>query len=172
MATEELQGLVFPADVEGRRSTSEVGRAVVADALREADPTGARAAEQATGWRTDYLVHYRRMVEAGLASRGAAISVAERGLASLQERMRVLDAHGEEHRLGEWPGFDRPDHRGEIEGVEVKGDGEVVRELVLPYRGERLRGDEIRRRVDQWIEAGVVEPSVRDAIEAVLSNPD
>ncbi len=167
MATDEQQGLVFPADDDGRRSTSSVGRAVVADALREADPTGARAAEQTTSWRTDYLVHFRRLVEAGLGSPEAAVSVASGGLASLHERMRALDATGGEHRLVDWPEEGR-----EIESVDIHGRGEPLNELELPYRGQRLRGDEIRRRVDEWVAAGVVEPTVSEAVEAVLANPD
>ncbi len=59
-----------------------------------------------------------------------------------------------------------------LESVEVKGAGDPVRELVLPYHGDRLRGDEIRRRVDAWVEAGVVEPTIADVVEAVLANPD
>ena len=99
---EQQRGLVFPTDEEGRRSTSTVGRLVVADALRETDPTGAGAAERATGWRTDYLVHFRRLVEAGLESREAAVSIAGNGLDSLHERMKVVDEDGQEHALGEW----------------------------------------------------------------------
>ncbi len=167
MATHEQIGLVFPADDEGRRSTSSVGRDVVADALRPTDPTGARAAEQATAWRHDYLVHFRRLVEAGLTSPDAAVSVARSGLESLHERMRVADATGAEHRLEDWP-----EGTATLDGHEVVGRAEPVRELVLPYRGERLRGDEIRRRVAAWVGAGVVEPSVSDAIEAVLAHPD
>ena len=166
MASDEQQGLVFPADAEGRRSTSSVGRAVVADALRSSDPTGARAAEQATHWRTDYLVHFRRLVEAGLASPDAAVAVAEDGLRSLHERMRVLDKGGE-FALDDWPDTGR-----RLESVEVNGTGDPVRELVLPYRGDRLRGNEIRRRLNAWVEAGVVEPTVADAVEEVLANPD
>ena len=143
-----------------------MGRAVVADALRSTDPTGARAAEQATAWRTDYLVHFRRLVEAGLGSRQAAVSVAQGGLDSLHERMRVLQG-SREFGLESWPEGDR-----KLEGVEVKGEGEPLRELVLPYHGDRLRGDQIRRRVDAWVEAGVVEPTVAEAIEQVLANPD
>ena len=166
MASDEQQGLVFPADAEGRRSTSSVGRAVVADALRSSDPTGARAAEQATHWRSDYLVHFRRLVEAGLASPDAAVTVAEDGLRSLHERMRVLDQGGE-HALGEWPDTGR-----RLDGHEIKGKGDPVDELVLPYRGDRLRGNEIRRRVNSWVEAGVVEPTIADVVEEVLANPD
>lgn len=149
-----------------------MGRAVVADALRPVDPTGARAAEQTTSWRTDYLVHFRRLIEAGLESPEAAFSVAQGGLDSLHGRMRVVDGSAE-HRLDAWPDdVDEPDHRAAIEGVEIKGEGEPVRELVLPFRGERLRGDEIRRRVAEWVAAGVVEPTVADAVERVLVNPD
>ncbi len=167
MATDEQQGLVFPADGEGRRSTSSVGRAVVADALRSVDPTGALAAGQATGWRADYLVHFRRLVEAGLASPQAAVSVAEGGLTSIRDRMRVLDQDGAEHALSDWPETQR-----DIEEVEVRGVGAPVTELVLPYHGERLRGSGIRSRLRTWVEAGVVEPTVSEAIDLVLDNPD
>src|SRR4051794_16046187 len=114
MATDEQRGLVFPADSEGRRSTSGVGRSVAADALRPTDPTGALAAEQATAWRSDYLTHFRRLVEAGLASPEAAYSIAKHGLDSLHEQMRVVGDDGEEQRLEKWP-----DQGEGIDGVEV-----------------------------------------------------
>ncbi len=166
MPTNDQHGLVFPADDDGRRSTSSLGRAVVADALRPSDPTGARAAEQEVSWRTGYLTHFRRMVEAGLTSPEAALSVAQHGLDSLHDRMRVLDSRSQEHELSQWPEGDKLDQH------EVHGEGDAVGELVLPYRGERLRGPGVRRRVERWVEAGVVEPSVAEAIDAVLANPD
>ena len=164
---DEQHGLVFPADSEGKRSTTTVGRAVVGDALRTVDPTGARTAEHETNWRTGYLPHFRRLVEAGLASPEAARSVAKDGLDSLHDRMRVLDEQGDEHRLGSWPVNGRS-----IQGVEITGRGEPLRELVLPYRGHKLRGDQVRRRVDAWVEAGIVEPTLTDAVDAVLANPE
>ena len=166
MANEEQHGLVFPADDQGRRSTSTVGRAVVADALRPVDPTGARAVEQTTSWRSDYLVHFRRLVEAGLDTPQAAVSVATGGLASLRSRMRVLDPSGEERALADWTGGR------EVDSVEVLGRGEPLRRLELPYRGQRLHGDDLLRRLEQWIEEGVVEPTVATAIELVVANPD
>ena len=130
-------------------------------------PTGARAAEQATHWRSDYLVHFRRLVEAGLASPDAAVTVAEDGLRSLHERMRVLD-QGQEHALGEWPDTGRRLD----ESSRSRARAIPSSELVLPYRGDRLRGNEIRRRVNTWVEAGVVEPTIADVVEEVLANPD
>src|ERR1700691_4214066 len=89
MEGDATEGVVFPLSADGRRSTSAVGRAVVADALRPVDPAGAVGAEQEANWRSGYLIHFRRLVEAGLASKAAALSVAREGLGSLHARMRV-----------------------------------------------------------------------------------
>ncbi len=171
-------GLVFPvdpADAEGRRSTTATGRGVVADALRPVDPVGARAAERETAWRSQYLPWFRRLVEAGLGTPDDAVSVARAGLESLHSRMRVLDdTDGKDNTddtddkaLVDWPRSDVG-----FGEVEMRGAAEPVRELVLPYRGERLRGDDVRRRVEAWVEAGIVEPGLAEAVDAVLANPD
>jgi len=94
MSGDELAGVIFPISADGRRSTSALGRAVTADALRAADPAGALDAERDTNWRTGYVAHFRLLVEAGLPSRTAAVSVARDGLESLHRRMRVADAGG------------------------------------------------------------------------------
>src|SRR4051812_29276691 len=168
MASEGQQGVVFPTDADGNRSTSAVGRAVVEQALRSADPTGARAAKQETNWRSGYLEHFRRLVEAGLESPEAAYGIAAAGLDAVHAGMRVAGPDGAETPLEKWP-----DAAAEpIEGVEVVGNGEPVEELVLPYHGERLRDGGIRRRLEAWAEAGIVEPTVLDAIGLVLDNPD
>ena len=99
MDSEGMEGVVFPLSADGRRSTSALGRAVVADALRPVDPVGAVGAEQETNWRSGYLIHFRRLVEAGLASRAAALSIARGGLGSLHARMRVTRPGGAETGL-------------------------------------------------------------------------
>src|SRR5688500_5467705 len=95
---DEQRGVVFPKSGEGR-STSAYGRSVVADALRGVDPVGATAAERDTNWRRGYLTHFRRLVEAGLPSRDAAVTVARTGIDSARDRMRYVTASGEEAPL-------------------------------------------------------------------------
>ena len=80
-------GIVFPRSGSGR-STSALGRTVVADALRAVDPLGARSAEGETSWRREYGVHFRRLVEAGLLSREAAVNLALDGIHSLYDHMK------------------------------------------------------------------------------------
>ena len=89
MSGGEQAGVTFPVSADGRRSTSALGRAVVADALARVDPAGALDASREANWRAGYLAHFRRLIEAGLTSRQAAVSVARDGLASLYQRMRV-----------------------------------------------------------------------------------
>jgi hypothetical protein len=163
-------GVVFPLTSEGTRSTSALGRAVVADAFRAVDPVGARAAEHETNWRGGYLVHFRRLVEAGLPDAEAARRIAADGLGSLYDRMRVR-TDGEETGIRDAFGAEpRPDER--LNTEVLAGSGEPERELMIPYRGRRLRGDTLAAQLDSWVAAGVMEPSCANAVRAVAANPD
>jgi hypothetical protein len=164
-------GVVFP-EVDGKRSTSATGRSVVADALHPVDPVGAAAALRETNWRSGYLTHFRRLVEAGLASPSDAVAVADAGLASVHDRMRWRDPDGREcllsAALGGVVGSPADLLTTEVHG----GQAEPDTALTIPYHGRRLAGDDLRRRLDAWVADGVVEPTLRDAVGAVLDNPD
>jgi len=165
----ESAGVVFPASADGRRSTSALGRAVVADALRATDPAGALGAEHETNWRSGYLVHFRRLIEAGLASKQAWLAIARDGLGSLHARMRVAAPGEDEAGLSSL--LTAP-ARHRFVTATVHGTGEAERELSLPYHGERLRGDALARKLDAWVTAGIIEPTCADAIRAVAAHPE
>jgi hypothetical protein len=169
MSGEELAGVAFPVSADGRRSTSALGRAVVADALGGADPAGALDAGRETNWRAGYLAHFRRLIEAGLISRQAAVSVARDGLASLHRRMRVVGAGGEETGLDAL--VSAPARHG-LTTVTVAGTGMAEGELSVPYRGERLSGSALLRRLDTWVTEGVIEPSCAEAVRTVAACPE
>jgi hypothetical protein len=165
----EVTGVVVPAGSDGRRSTTSVGRAVVAAALRPVDADGASATEQATAWRKQYPVHFRRLVEAGLASREDWLRIAGSGLDETYRQLRVVLADGTEAPLA--AALTEPADR-KLATAEVRGEGKPEHEFVLPWRGQQLRGDQVRRRVQDWVAAGVAEPSLIEPIDAVLDHPD
>ena len=132
----EPAGVAFPVAADGRRSTSALGRAVVADALSQVDPAAARAAEREANWRTGYLAHFRGLIEAGLASKQAAVSVAREGLESLHRRMRVIGRDGQEAGLD---ALVSAPAGGGLGTVTVAGTGTAEGSLSVPYRGERDR---------------------------------
>src|SRR5580658_3984820 len=170
MTAGEPAGVALPVSADGRRSTSALGQAVVADALQQVDPAGARSAERQANWRSGYLGHFRRLIEAGLASRQAAVSVARDGLASLHRRMCVAGDGGEDEA-----GLDAliSAPAGEpLTTVTVPGAGTAQTELSVPYQGERLAGDALLRRLEAWVSGGVIEPSCAEAIRMVAAHPD
>lgn len=163
----ESTGVVFPL-VDGRRSTTATGRAVVADALRAVDPIGASATERETNWRTGYLAPFRRLVEAGLSSPEAAVTIARDGLTAVHSRMKWGDPDSADAPLS--AAFGEPPAQVRTELVE--GSAEPQRELSVPYRGERLRGDALRRQVETWVGEGVAEPSLAEAVGEVIDHPE
>ena len=163
-------GVEFPVSPDGRRSTSALGRAVVADALRPVDPDGAAAAEHERDWRRGYLRHFRRLIEAGLPSPDAALDVAREGLSSLYRQMRLVAADqselGLEHVIKASPAGPAPTT------VTVAGAAAPERELVIPYRDQQLSGDALLRQLDDWVGRGIIEPSCVEAIRAVATHPE
>ena len=169
MSGDEPAGVAFPVSADGRRSTSALGQAVVADALARVDAGDALEASRETNWRAGYLTHFRRLIEAGLPSKQAAVSVARDGLASLHLRMRIVSRGGAETGLD---ALISAPARCTLTTVAVTGTGEAESELSVPYRGERLRGSALQRRLEAWVAAGVIEPSCAAAVQAVAANPD
>jgi hypothetical protein len=169
MAGNGAAGVVFPLSADGRRSTSALGRAVVADALRPVDPAGAAGAEREVNWHSAYLGHFRRLVEAGLASKEAALSVARDGLGSLHARMRVRGPGGAEAGLDAL--LSAP-AQASFATLRVPGSGEPETELRLPYRGARLHGGALARQLETWVSGGVIEPSCAEAVSEVAAHPE
>ena len=169
MSEDEPARVDFPAGPDGRRSTSALGRAVVADALRQVDPAAAAEAGRESNWRAGYLTHFRALIEAGLPAPQTALSVARDGLASLHERMRVVGPAGPGEAQTDLAGpgeaetslaalISAPARHG-LTAVTVAGSGPAEGELSLPYHGERLRGSALQRRLETWVSEGVIEPS-------------
>ena len=162
-------GVSFAAGSDGQRPTTGTARGVVADALRAVDPVGARAVDHETAWRSRYLQHFRRLVEAGLGTPEAWWSIADAGLAAVAERMVVLADSDTELPL---PTLLAQPSKRAVTTVEVTGSGSPERELLLPYRGQTLRDDELRDRLLAWDRLGVLEPSAAAAVLDVVDHPE
>jgi hypothetical protein len=161
-------GVSFAVDETGDRSTTAVARDVVADALRAVDPVGADAAARETAWRSRYLLHFRRLVEAGLPDAGAWHAVADAGLDGVRLRMVVASDDGD---LPLTSLADAPGTRS-LATLDVRGGGEPLSELVLPYRGRRLTGGALEAQLEAWERAGVLEPTAAAAVRDVAAHPE
>src|SRR5699024_8504733 len=145
-------------------STSATARNVIADALRQADTVGARAAEHETNWRRNYLTHYRRAVEAGIGRPADAESIAQMGVRTRRERYGCGEVP-----IGEaatsvawWQAFHT---------VETAGEHEPETELSIPYRATWLSGQGLLDQLDAWADEGIITSTCRDAVRTVQENP-
>ena len=164
---EREQGVLFPADPDGRRSTATTGRAVWAEAVRGVDDDLAARIGRSSDWRSDYVAAVVAHTAAASRTADAAEQVARQGLAALADRMRFErdSATGSVAQAVQ-------DGKDELRARTVHGEGTRQSELVLPYQGEKLSGDRLRRQVDAWVAAGTLEPSCAAALHRVVDEPD
>jgi hypothetical protein len=160
------QGINFPV-IDGRRSTQAVGRRVSAAAVRFVDADLSERIEATTNWRKGYLGAVKDTLELGARSTKDALRIASEGLGALR-RQFIVERAGETVSVEDaFTGSVEPRFSTEV----VEGEGTARQELEIPYEGEFLRGDGLRRQLDQWREAGTIEPSCAAAVEAVVQNP-
>jgi hypothetical protein len=160
------EGVGFPAGSDGRRSSATTGRAVWADAVRAVDPALAARIEAAKDWRKGYVGAVVEHTAAATRTGDGCVAVARAGLASLGDRM-VFERNGPTASVREAV----RDGKSSFGTSSVKGEGDRQLELALPYRGSVLRGSELRRQIDAWVERGTVEPSCGAALHRVLDEP-
>ncbi|GAA1932107.1 hypothetical protein [Nocardioides hwasunensis] len=163
-------GVSFAADDSGRRSTTRAGRTIVADALRPVDPVGALGAEQETAWRSGYVLHLRRLVEAAISSPDAWHAIADAGLDAVRRTLVVASDDDQADQpldvLAEAPATRT------LVTTEVVGEAAPVTDLALPHRGRELRGDALREQLADWVARGVLEPSAAHAVGEVVDHPE
>ena len=156
MEGDGTEGVVFPLSADGRRSTSALGRAVVADALRPVDPVGALGAEQETNWRSGYLIPFSPPRGSGTAVEGCRAVGCPRRAGFTARPDAGHGAGGTETGLDAM--LSAP-ALASFATLSVPGAGQRETELSLPYHGERLRGDALARQLETWVSGGVIEPS-------------
>ncbi|WP_063711930.1 hypothetical protein [Nocardia sp. BMG111209] len=165
MSAGDEWGVVFP-EVDGSRSSTATGAAILAAAVRGWDPYQADRIAAAGNWRTEYIDHYVAVTAAGARGGAPVLGIAADGLAAMR---RMLHHRGEsgEAPLTElvWPDTVT------AKTVTVHGESDPARELSVPYHGIRLAGAALRDRLYRWRDLGALEPGFVAALERVIDDP-
>ena len=165
----EVRGIQFPLDAAGKRRSAPSGRRIVAAALLGLDAEAARAAENERDWRHRYPRHIKRLVELQAAQPGQVVVSCLAGLdAAWAELPFVRD--GQPLPLREamaTPGVPA------LRSIVLRGQGtSAPARWEVPYKGRRLYGDALARKIDQWEAAGICEPSHALALRLALLHPE
>ena len=154
--------------VDGKRSSQSVGKDVFAEAASVVDASLADRIRRRQDWRKNYLQPVRELVEAGVRSGKDARRMAIEGLNAVCENF-VFSRNGDEMPLTQAL---ETHYNGAFTTAEVRGEGERPAELVIPYRGKDLRGDDLHRRLESWERGGIIEPSTAAAVRLVAAHPE
>jgi hypothetical protein len=161
-------GVDFPS-ADGGAGASGTVREILADAVGEVDPAVAQSFITTRRWRSDYADLMVELTRTSSRSAEASVAIARAGLSSMGKRMQfsrdgeAVPLSGALAAFQPRPGF----------GAEhISGRAAPVDELLVPYRGEVLRGDELRAQLQRWVAGGIVEPSFATAIETVMAHPE
>lgn len=171
MSDETPAGVHFPADDQGRRSTTATTKGVLADSVRGVDPALAERIDGAREWRKDYVDVVHAVTAASARSADDGRRIAADGLDSMRRRMVLVDAAGHETALAE-ARLPMPSGAAAFGTESVRGTAEPVTELRVPVDGRDLAGDELRGQLGAWVDAGVVEPSFAEAVGEVIDHPE
>ena len=162
-------GVAVPADQNSRRSTSAFAQMVLSEAIGDSDAEAANAALLQTDWRKNYHRHFVAASAAGIASPKDARDIASRGLGAVGAAMRFV-RDGEDQLLSDV--MSAPATAAPFDTKVIRATEGPLPSYTVPYRGLDLEGADLRRQLERWIAAGVIEVSAASAIEEVLDSPD
>lgn len=165
----DARGLQFPLDAAGKRSSGAVGRRILASALHGLDDTAAERCLAERDWRHAYPVHVRRLVELQAAQPQATVASCRAGLhAAWQELVFLRDGHTLSlHEAMAAPATEA------LQTLRLRGSSaDASARWEVPYKGRRLSGDALARRIDAWAAAGVIEASNAQALHLARCHPE
>ena len=165
----DVVGVVFPA-ADGRRSSLTTGRAVFADAVTRVDTALATDFLREPNWRKHYHRHVRTLTHLSARSSVYSSRIARDGLDAVARRMRFV-RDGVEIDLATAMTLADPDRFG-THVVAGGGSTSGLAPLTVPYRGQRLEGDALRRQLDRWVADGIAEPGFAASLAAVIDHPE
>lgn len=163
-----IEGLQFPiSSATQKPSSSKTGREIIAEALASVDHQSSVRAKQEKNWRKKYPEYFKALVEQGIQSPEAALSIAANGLNKAKHSFNFYRDQ-EKISLDEMMNLPiQPLHT-----IKLKGESNAVPEWYVPYHGQKLQGDALLQQIQKWQDAGVVEPSHADALREAVAHPE
>jgi hypothetical protein len=164
----DVQGLQWPLDPKGKRSSGAPGQRVMAAALRSLDAAAADAVQAERDWRHAYPRHWRALVQAQAARPVGAVASARAGLAAAWAELPFVRG-GRSLSLTE--AMATPQRR--LQTLQLRGTGDSApARWTVPHQGRELAGDALARQIDRWEKAGVCEPAHAAALRDCLAHPE
>eukprot|EP01147_Barroeca_monosierra_P001589 gene1588-7955_t len=171
---EQTEGIQFPKDAQGNRSTSVFGQAAFAASVFDKDPQAAIAVMREKNWRFSYGKHVLHNVALSCRSTTDCVEIAQAGLHFLHKNFEFV-------RDGKAMSLETAmkEISGSFHTMQINGAGTLAKDFIVPYDPAPypkttetipLAGEELKKQLQRWVDKGTIEPSARDAIAMVSEN--
>jgi len=164
---QKIEGIVFPPNDKGERSSTDINKLVFAAAASATDPELGKQILAEKNWRYRYNKWVLKLVQENLKTPEGALKAAEQGLDALYKNMEFV-RDGNTWKFGEaMQQIKGTFHTGVIKGKKSRPDSF---DLGVPYKGKELRGEALIKQLKKWADYGTIEPSTAEAIASVANN--
>ncbi|MBU3846431.1 MAG: hypothetical protein H9855_05590 [Candidatus Acinetobacter avistercoris] len=163
-----LEGLQFPSLPHTHKpSSSKTGQAILAEALSTVNHQASLNVLHEKNWRKNYPVHFKALVENGIANPEHAIAIAQHGL---DKAHQTFEFYRNDKKYALKDMMDLP--LTPLHSVKLKGESEAAPEWYVPYKGQRLQGQALVEQIQSWLDNGIIEASHADALKTVIAHPE
>ena len=164
-----FDGLQFPVNPTTHKiSTSQTGKAIIAEALSIVDNKASMEALADKNWRKHYPIYFKALVEHGIRSIKNPITIATQGLHKAHHSFEFY-RQGQRYLLKD---IMNDIERINLHTVQFKGQSQQAPEWYVPYQGQKLQGQALLDQITFWQDAGIVEESHADALRKVIAHPE
>ncbi|MFC3147568.1 hypothetical protein [Piscinibacterium candidicorallinum] len=164
-ATPAIGGIQFPTGADGQRSSSATGKAIFGAALAVLDAPAAASLQAERNWRKRYAQHLHHLTAAMLAQPEQTAAAAQAGLDATHAAF-VFSRDGAERPLAQ--AMAQPSSA--LKTSEIPGRAAPAG-WTVPYRGQSLSGDALRRQIDDWLARELLEPGAAAALHRASGEP-
>ncbi len=169
-AARSEQGVVFPQDKQGKRSSTAIVKKIMASTVADIYPDLADSIIKEKKWRSTYPKYIQQINRTGIEKGKNALIIARKGLETAYESMRFVRDDNETDIDTAMTDYTKPVfHTGIIHGQSLhKGNGYFS----MPYQNKILFGEHLEKQVDKWEQQGIFEASFARALRNVVSKSE
>ncbi len=162
------QGIVFPENAQGRRSSTAAVKKIFADSVGDIHPGLAQDILNAKKWRKKYPGLINRINRAAIKSCDHPVNMAQKGLDSAYQTLQFIRGEARMTIDEAMTRFCSPKfHTAIINGSRPPRRGES---FALPYKNRVLSKDSLTAQLQQWEEQDIFEPSFGLSLRKVVEN--
>ncbi len=163
-----LNGVQFPINPKGLRSTTHAGKTILAASMQSVNDALSQKISKEKKWRQNYRHYLPSMTLSSAQNPETAETIAEQGLAACYKQFE-FHRNGKGYRLNQAMALFQ---QGRFHSAVINGLGSSIkgRDLNLKHKGKVLQGEQLKDQVVHWLDKDIIEKSHAQSLMKMLNS--